>query len=506
MDWGPRITYLASTAFKERVVPFGIKDADRQKHVCVIGKVGSGRASLMARMALQDVERGLGTIIIDASGNLAPVVMERLSADELTRLVHIDAADAEYPFSWNSANEFRAAPRGAALFPDALASLYGVARSPFTDFLASWVLADESRTILSPHMVLIDEKERDVAFLPESDDAKEFARLREAHAEDLKVFIENGRFLFKDTMVRNMVGQVEHKVSFEALSRGAIIIFDLSRIRIFPTRVAPLVRLATYALRAWTDENQTAALYLHDCLRYLTESDAEGLLTDQRFALTLSDTLYREADLPLREKALARCGSVIAFTPHQSDVSLVQKIYYPYVSPEELQGLEAGEACVLLTIDATRAKPFFANALVLPERKSVSLQDILVESRKKYTTPRTQVDEQFKKQTDAEKKKNQPPFNDAFKNIFAKRDPTKALAMTGDKKPDAEKPKEEPPAEPPQTPPPSAPPPAATPPPATPPPTTPPPPPTVPDAPASSQREVPENELRELMFVLPIPL
>jgi hypothetical protein len=199
--------------------------------------------------------------------------------------------------------------------------------------------------------------------------------------------------------------------------------------------------------------------------------------------------------MPLREKALSRCGSVVTFSPHQSDIPLVQKFFYPYVTPEELQGLEPGEACVALTIDTTRSRPFFANALELAERKSVSLQDILVDARKKFTTPRTQVDELFKKQTDADKKKGQPPFNDAFKNIFAKRDPAKALAPSGDKKPDPEKPATEQGVQQREG--------GATPQIVI---------PAVTPAPAVAQaqtaqqmHEVPENELKEMLFVVPLP-
>lgn len=495
MDWGPRITYLASTAVKERVVPFGIKDADRQKHVCVLGKVGSGRGSLLARMALQDIERGMGTLIIDASGNVAPQVMERLSKDELARLVYIDTADAEYPFSWNIPNEFRHSERGAELFSGALASLYGISKSPLTDFLATWVLSVPERTVLSPYTILSDDKERDAVLPPESDEAKKLSELRTSHADDVTTFLENGKFLMKDTMVRNQLGQQDGKFSLRTLSESSIFIIDLSRIRIFPTRAAPLVRIFSHAFRAQMSDTLTGTMYLHDGLRYLSDADAEALLADQSYALTLSDTVYREADLPLREKALSRCGSVVAFEPHQSDISLVQRFFYPYVTPEELQGLEQGEACVALTIDAARSRPFFATALELPDRKNVSLQDILVDARKKYTTPRTQVDELFKKQIDADKKKGQPPFNDAFKNIFAKRDPAKALAPGGDKKPDASKPPSEPSA--PQTT--DAP--AAQPAPPPPPPT-----PTPASAPDTQVREVPESELREMLFVLPIPI
>lgn len=448
MDWGPRITYLASTAFKDRVVPFGIKDADRQHHVCVVGKVGSGRGNVLARMALQDIERGLGTLIIDASGTVAPLVMERLSKEELGRLVHLDAADAEYPFSLNIPNEFRHTERGPELFKDMLASVYGVPRTPLTDFFATWILKDPTRTILSPGVVLQDAAEALLAFPEGTEDAELFAAHKVAYADDLATLTENARFLTKDTMVRNVLGQREGKFSLASLSEGSICILDLSRIRIFPTRVQPVVRLFTYAFRAQMSGTVTGTLYLHDALRYVTEDDADALLSDHSYALTLSDTVYRESDVPLREKALTKCGSVVTFTPHQSDIGLVQKMFYPYVTQEELSGLEPGEACVLLTIDATRARPFFANALQLSERTNVSLQDILVESRKKYTTPRTQVDEQFKKQAappPSDKGKGPPPFNDAFKNIFAKRDPANFLAPSAaDDKKEVKKPEAKP--------------------------------------------------------------
>lgn len=492
MDWGPRVTYLASTAFKDRVVPFGIKDLDRQKHVCVVGKVGSGRGNLLSRMALQDIERGIGTLIIDASGNLAPIIMERLTKDELERLVHIDAADAEYPFSWNIPNEFRHTERGPDLFSEALASLYGIVRSPLTDFFGKVILGSPERTVLTAFTLASDEKER-ATLIGEGRDAETFAALQSSHAADLATLVENGKFLVKDTMVRNVLGQRDGKFSLQTLKEGSIFVLDLSRIRIFPTRVQPLARLFMCAFRAQMDGVTTGTLYLHDALRYFTESDADALLKDQSYALTLSDTVYKESDMPLREKALAQCGSVVTFAPHQSDIPLVQRVFYPYVTPEELQGLEPGEACVLLTIDANRARPFFANTLELGERKSVSLQDILVESRKKYTMPRTQVDELFKKQLDSEKKKNQPPFNDAFKNIFAKRDPANFMSPGSSSKSVTDTPKQGEPEtkkdEPAATAAPSAPAPAP-----------------IPEVKVESVREISESDLRELVFVNPLPI
>ncbi|MCL9972380.1 MAG: hypothetical protein NBV63_03180, partial [Candidatus Pacebacteria bacterium] len=391
----------------------------------------------------QDVERGVGVVILDVSGNLSPLIMERLTTEQLDRVVHLDAADAEYPFSWNIPNEFRHTPQGSALFVEALASVYGVTPGPLLAFLASHIQAHPNKTILDPFLLMSEQKERDAAFPPESGEAKECASLMASDTATVDALVENGKFLMKDTMVRNLLGQKDGKFALSDLAAGKIFVVDLSRVRIFPTRIAPLVKLFTYASRTHASPEVPVALYLHDGLRYLSERDSEALLTDQALSLTLSDTVYRETDLPLREKVLTRCGSVITFEPHQTDIPLVQRVFYPFVSSEELQGLEEGEACVMLTIDAVRARPFFAHTLPLPERRHVSLQDILVEARKRYTLPRTQVDELFKKRTEEDKKKGQPPFSDAFKNIFAKRDPSKALAQGTDKKGDPAKPQAE---------------------------------------------------------------
>ncbi len=524
MDWGSNITYLASTAFKERTTPFGVKDTDRLQHVCVLGRVGSGRAALLARMALQDIERGVGVIILDASGNLGPLVMERLNTDELERLVHLDAADAEYPFSWKAADEFRGTERGEAMFKDVLPSLYGVVRSDLTDFAAEFILKNPDRTVLDLFTLVADEKERNTLIPPDSEEGIKLKTLVDADKEHTTALSESGRYLAKDTMVRNLLGQTEGKVHLSALAERGLVIVDLSRIRIFPTRITPLIKLFAYTARTVSGGGAPIGLYLHDCLRYFSEEDTDSLFSDHSLALTLSDTVYREADLPLREKALTKCGSIVAFQPHQSDLPLAEKVFYPYVTPEELSGLDDGEACVQLTIDEARTKPFFATTLALPERKNVSLQDVLVLARQRYATPRAKVDAQFKKGVeDSKDKKGGPPaFSDAFKNIFAKRaaaaeagKPNPNLPPTLDgvqngpttipasppvsapKPPTTPAPQNVAPQEPPKAPPPVAPPPASLPP--------------VEVAKLTDKatdgivHELPEEDLRQLLYVSPLP-
>ncbi len=477
MDWGSRITYLAATSFKGRVTPFGIRDADRLQHLLVSGKVGSGRAHMLARMALQDIERGIGTVIVDATGVLTQLILERLPSGAEERVIYLDAADAEYPFSWDVAGDFRTTARGRELYRELLASLYGVPEGPLVSAAATYTMENPHTTPLMLHSVVTDAGFR--SDLKDSD--RDFSALVTEDADAANIIADTGRYLAKDTMVRNLIGQRSGKFSFDSLRAGRSIILDVSRIRIFPTRITPLVRLGVYAARVAAAASGPHALYLHDCLRYLSVVDVERMLSDRSIAVQIADTAYREGDLPIREQAIARSGSIISFQPHPADLKLAGSVVYPYLTEAELEQFEPGECAVSLMIDGIRSKPFIASALQLPERTVISPQDIALTSRREYATPRTEVDESFR----SERSRPAPPaasggpgFSDAFRSMFAK----KAGQAPP---PQASVPREEKQPRPPTAPP------AAS--------------PQASGAPSQSPKEVPERELRDLMYVAPIP-
>lgn len=429
MDWGSRITYLAGTTFKDRAVTFGIKDTDRLENMCVIGRAGSGRSQLLARMALQDIERGGGTLVIDATGQLTQYIVERLDDESKERLILLDPSDGEYPYSWNPIDDFKKLERADAVhhLSYALSSVYRIPPSRFTELGAEFVIDGLETTMLTFYDLVTDQAFREKFLSEKAEKRAEFETLIKEKAEHVQGVNDNGRYLAKDTLIRNLFGQKESKFTFEALEKSAIIILDLSHIRVFPTRVTPLVRLFMHAARARAHASPVPIVaYLYDAVRYLDEVDIEKVFAERNLAAVIADTIYSEDDRPLREKALARCATVLSFAPHHADVPLTERMFYPYVSTEELEKLEDGEFCIALTIDAVRSKPFFARLEPLPERKNISQQDLMVIARERYATMRTKVDITFKKKSapgDKKKKDDEPgSFTDAFRSIFQKKD------------------------------------------------------------------------------------
>lgn len=426
MDWGGKVTTLGTTALKEKQVKFGIKDADRTRHLCILGRTGSGRGELVASMALQDVARGAGAVILDANGNVAPLLLDRLAPEEVERLVYLDPADAEYPYSWNPVDDIRALSKDMQLksLIELIRVTYDLPAGPLAERSAELILGKVGSTLITFFLIATDPEWRKSFFGEDAAALKEFEDLLAAHKDTVKTLEERGKFIAKDTLVRNLIGQKDSKFTLEKLTDGQIVVVDFSKIRMFPTRMTPLIRIFVELGRVAAQKTQTPIpLYLHDCLRYLDDSSIERALSDSRVALTVADTIIQEADKDRREKALSRCGSVISFATHPSDRSLIERAFYPYADPDELTQLEKGEMVVTLTIDAVRTKAFFATSMPLGERRNVATQDIMVRSRQKYTTSRTIVDDSFKlgKGGGDDKNPKDGSFTDAFRNIFAKR-------------------------------------------------------------------------------------
>jgi len=425
MDWGTGVTSLGTTTLKEKQVTFGIKDEDRLRHLCVLGCSGSGRGEFIARMAFQDIERGSGTIILDAKGNVAPFMMERFGAEFKDRLVHVDPAEAEHPYTWNILNDIKTFPKEAQeeKLVRVLESVYQINQNPFARLLAPELLKKKDSSLVTFYRLLSDSRFRKDFFKDDAEGLEKLLAAFKSYPDMLADIEEKGRYIGKDTLVRNVLGQTASKFSLNDLPKGKVIIINLEKIRMFPTRMTPIVRLfVEAALMAGEVSGQPPALYIHDALRYLGGAEIERAFASRAVALTVADTVIQESDREQREHALLRCGSVVAFATHRLDRPLIERAFYPYVDPEELEQLEPKEFVATLAIDAVRTRPFFGTALPIGRSRSASYQDLITSNRERYTTSRTEVDDSFLSSSEEDDGPKGPRgFQDAFRAMFDKR-------------------------------------------------------------------------------------
>jgi type IV secretory pathway VirB4 component len=60
-----KITVFAESNFRNQWRRFGIKPADRWTHIYIIGKMGTGKSTLIASLLRQDATNGGGLALLD---------------------------------------------------------------------------------------------------------------------------------------------------------------------------------------------------------------------------------------------------------------------------------------------------------------------------------------------------------------------------------------------------------------------------------------------------------
>ncbi|WP_419997812.1 type IV secretory system conjugative DNA transfer family protein [Streptomyces boninensis] len=75
----------------------GLTAADARQHLHVLGATGSGKSTLIANLALHDVDQHRGVIVIDPKGDLVTDILARLPESCADRLVILDPGDLHPP-------------------------------------------------------------------------------------------------------------------------------------------------------------------------------------------------------------------------------------------------------------------------------------------------------------------------------------------------------------------------------------------------------------------------
>ncbi|PIT89070.1 MAG: hypothetical protein COU27_02285, partial [Candidatus Levybacteria bacterium CG10_big_fil_rev_8_21_14_0_10_36_7] len=78
-----------------------IKEADRQRHMYVIGMTGTGKSTFMENIIVQDIRAGKGVCVIDPHGTLVENIFPTIPKSRAQDVVVFDPSDVERPLGMN---------------------------------------------------------------------------------------------------------------------------------------------------------------------------------------------------------------------------------------------------------------------------------------------------------------------------------------------------------------------------------------------------------------------
>src|ERR1700687_1472417 len=79
----------------------GLSRQERERHVYIVGKSGSGKSTVLFNLAMHDIMTGEGVAVIDPHGDLAEAVADCLPHDRPHSFGYLEAAAPERPVGFN---------------------------------------------------------------------------------------------------------------------------------------------------------------------------------------------------------------------------------------------------------------------------------------------------------------------------------------------------------------------------------------------------------------------
>lgn len=391
-------------------VTFSIED--RLKHTHIIGATGTGKSTLIASLIVQDIQKGIGTILFDPHGDLVDDIIAQIPADRINDVVLIDPADTEYPVGLNilqaysdtekevlSSDLVAAFRRYATSWGDQMNAVFGNAVLAILENKNGGSLHDLRRFLI--------EWEYRNSYLKEISDPavlyywrKEYPLLKTNSIGPILTRLDT---FLRPKSIRNMVVQ-KRGLDFETLlNENKIVLLKLSQGLIGVENSFLLGSLLLSKInqsvfrRQQQSKRNPVFIYLDEFQNFITPSIKEMLSGIRKYnvGLILShqdlQQLQRE-DGELLNSVLGNINTRIVFRVGEPDAKKLQDGFSGF-DYTDLQNLGRGEAVVRIEqpqYDCSMET--IAPGKVSEGQRASNMASVISCTRKHYTVPREEVE------------------------------------------------------------------------------------------------------------------
>lgn len=420
-DNDEKITYFAETDARHERKPFGIKSADRSKHVYVIGKTGMGKSTLLENMAIQDIKNGEGLAFIDPHGGTAEKLLEYIPEERIKDVLYLAPFDINYPVAFNVMEDVGAEKRHLVVsgLMSAFMKLFG--EESFSDrmqyILQNTILAlleYPGATMLGINKMLVDKEYRNKVIANITDPSvktywtKEYAGYTERFAAEAIPAIQNkiGQFT-SNPLIRNIIGQPKSSFNLrQIMDEKKIMIVNLSKGRVGEgnARLLGSMLITKIYLAAMSRADERASslaklpnfyLYVDEFQSFADKSFADILSEARKYKLnlTMAHQYIEQMDEEVRDAVFGNVGTMIVFRVGAYDAEVLEKEFAPTFMVEDLVNLGLRQIYLKLMIDSVASAPFSATTLPpIQQPRSSYVQEIINNSRKIFAKSRSEVE------------------------------------------------------------------------------------------------------------------
>jgi hypothetical protein len=366
-----------------------MKDADRRRHVYIIGRSGVGKSNVMESMAIQDIKEGKGVCVVDPHGEFVEHVLPHIPPERADDVIIFDPSDTKRPVGLNMLEAESDDMKDMSvqemvsifyeLFPP---EMIGPAFEHNMRNVMLTLMADRSRpgTIAEIPRMFSDKDFADSWVKRVTDPVvrafweKEMAKTSDFHKSEMLGYLISkvGRFV-ENEMMRNIIGQVKSGFNFREVMDGKkILLVNLCKGKTGDVNAKLLgliiVSKLTMAALSRADMPEEARndfyLYIDEFQNFITDSINVILSEARKYKLNLiiahqyMGQLSQNGENKIREAVLGNAGTMMSFRIGIEDAEILEKEFVPTFNAYDLVNVAKYTAYVKLLIENTASRPF----------------------------------------------------------------------------------------------------------------------------------------------------
>ncbi len=404
-----QINFFGRTDFKGDVITFGIKRNDRRRHVYIVGKSGTGKSTLIANMAINDIRNREGMAIIDPHGDLIENILEFIPSYRVNDVVYLDPASSDRGFVLNPLEVTNQSQKELVVsgLVGIFKKIYGDSWGPRLEYILRntfFALADiPNATLIDVPEILANKKYRQEKVDRITDPVirnfftHEFEGMSDKmQAESISPILNKVGQFISSPIMRNIVGRPNSTIDLEdIMNSGKILLVNLSQGRLGEDNAALLGAMIITKLQLAAmnrvniaeEERRDFFLYVDEFQNFATESFKKILSEARKYRLDL--TLANQYTAQVPEDVLAaiygNCGTIISFLVGAADASLLTREFDEIYKSTDLTSLSNYQIILKLMIDSQASRPFAATTLPLPRSRTQNREKVIRVSAEKYT-------------------------------------------------------------------------------------------------------------------------
>ncbi len=400
----------------------GIPPKDKNQHVYIIGKTGSGKTKLMELLMLDNVYKNENVIFLDPHGDTCEDMLRLIPHERMDDVIYIDFTRKDLIPSFNPLDQKNTRGRGSAVYVDGLVDsfrkFFGVDWNPRLEFLLKQIILalqyEKNATIDKIVKLLNDASYRNELTEKIGNDAVktfwavEFLSFSDKYGrESVSPLVSKINQMLSNQTVRRIVsvanssfyvGDVikDKKILLVNLSVGALGEWNSS---FLGSMIVSKIMQEMFAQSEMPEEKRLQAnLYVDEFQKFSTESFINIFSEARKYklSLTVAHQYLGQIDENIMKSILGNVGSIFTFRLGQTDANVLSKEFKPYLNSLDFTYLHSRNFWAKVSVDGKISKPFLGRTLTVEYPEMDYAEYIRGNSYARYYRLASEVDEILK--------------------------------------------------------------------------------------------------------------